>query len=371
MANSRFQAFSAHYIVWRRSFCPLLGKRPLIEHQKVAFIPSFGLHYLGVGRLRLWDQVVSGACHLVLIFTYLGTRLIPSENLPIRIESATEDSIMRIKTASCALALLMAAGLGRVVPGADSGTSSIRGITKPSGDVTLSFIRPGRVKEISFKEGEAVKAGSVVAVQDDIEEQAQLRIDQADANDNTEIDVNIFLLKEDQQTLDRTIKAMGSTSEIEDARSKVQVDEARIELAKQKQKTAKIKVEATEALISKLKINSPIDGVVAESALKVGEVADGQNMKVMRVVQVDPLWVESAVPIAIARQLKPQDVANVTFSDGQVRPGAVALVFPVGDSASETIKVRLEIPNPQKLQPGENVRVSFGGDGHVAAAQKN
>ena len=278
---------------------------------------------------------------------------------------------MRIKTASCVLALVMAASLVPLLPGADGSPTGIRGITKPSGDVTLSFIRPGRVKLINVKEGEPVKAGDVVALQDDVEEQAQLRIDQEDANDNTEIEVEKYLLLEDTQSLERTIKAMGSTSEIEDAKSKVQVDQARIDLAKQKQKTARIKVEATEALLSKLKITSPIDGIVAESALKVGEVADGQYMKVMRIVQVDPLWVEAAVPIAIARQLKPRDIANVTFSDGQIRPGAVALIFPVGDSASETIKVRIEMPNPQKLQPGENVRVNFGGDGHVAAAQKN
>jgi len=117
-----------------------------------------------------------------------------------------------------------------------------------------------------------------------------------------------------------------------------------------------------------LKLVCPIEGVVAQLMVHQGETVDAGSMKVMRVVQVDPLWVEVPVPIQQARQLKQGDEAQVTFTDKQARPGKVALVFPVGDAASGTINVRVEIPNPQKLQPGENVSVQF--PNQIAAKDK-
>lgn len=266
-----------------------------------------------------------------------------------------------------ALAVMAAAvGGSAVVAAPVAAAAGYAGVSRPSGDVTLSFIRPGRVREMAVKEGEVVKAGQVVAQQDDVEEQAQLAVDKADAEDETEINVNIALRDQDKINFERVNATGAGQSEKDDARVKVTVDEARILFAQHKQKTARMKVQATEAVLSKLKVVSPIDGVVAETARKVGEVADGQNMKVMRVIQVDPLWVEAPVKILEARKLKNGDAAQVVFMDEKVRVGRVSFISPIGDSGSETINVRVEVPNPEKIQPGENVRVTFGGEGRVA-----
>jgi RND family efflux transporter MFP subunit len=227
----------------------------------------------------------------------------------------------------------------------------------------------GRVSEVLVKEGDTVKAGQLVAKQDDAEEQAQLKSDQDDAKDETEIVAEKQVWEQDKLHLKEIMETAGASSfERDDAQIKVQLDEARIQLAEHKRRTAGIKVEGTQAVIDKLTIKSPIDGIVAESMLKVGEVADGQNMKVLRIVNVDPLWVEVAVPIQQARKLKTSDPAEVTFTDKQVRTGKVLLVFPIGNSASNTIKVRVAVPNPDKLQPGENVLVTFN-DQNVASRQ--
>jgi RND family efflux transporter MFP subunit len=270
----------------------------------------------------------------------------------------------------CALVLLIAlsaASLGAI--DSPSAPRPLDGITKPSADVTLSFVRPGRVKEVFVKEGDTVKAGDPIAQQDDVEEQEQLKADLDEAEDDTEINAEMEVFTQDKRHLEELNNTRGASAfERDDADIKVKLDQARIILAKHKKRTAGFKVGVTRAVIEKLTIKSPIDGIVAESMLKAGEAADGQNMKVVRIVQIQPLWVEVSVPILQARKLKTGDVAQVTFTDKSVRSAKVALVFPVGSSGSSTIKVRLTLDNPEKLQPGENVTVKFATE-NVAAAR--
>ena len=54
----------------------------------------------------------------------------------------------------------------------------------------------------------------------------------------------------------------------------------------------------------------------------------------------------------IIDSIKNESVVTVT--------GKVVQRFPTGNSGSSTIKVRVEVPNPEKLESGENVQVTFG-----------
>ncbi len=269
---------------------------------------------------------------------------------------------MRSRAAMLAI-IALACSLPVLSGQAPSGSEPLSAVTRPSGDVTLSFVHPGRVTEILADVGVAVKAGQLVSKQDDSEEQKQLESTKADAEDTTEIEAETTVEAADKHSLQNLEQSkVASVTEIDDARLKVDVDAARIKLAIFKRKQNQYKYESSLAGIDKFHLKTPIDGVVAETMIHVGEVTDGQNMKVMRVVQLDPLWLEVEVPVAQARQLKPADPAQVYFadSDKKTRPGKVALIFPVGNSGSSTIKVRVEVPNPEKLQSGENVQVTFG-----------
>jgi len=106
-------------------------------------------------------------------------------------------------------------------------------------------------------------------------------------------------------------------------------------------------------------LESPIDGIVSQVYMEVGESTDGQNMKVADVVQIDPLWIEVPVPVLQARKLNNGDAANVTFSDGKLRKGTVKKDSILADPASGTLTVKVIVPNPDKLEPGEQVRVIF------------
>ena len=92
-----------------------------------------------------------------------------------------------------ALIALAAVGLAAAAPSlaetrvGASGAVAISAVSRPSGDVVLSFSRPGIVSEVSVKEGDPVKAGQVVARLDDAVEQAALKIAKAKADDELKI----------------------------------------------------------------------------------------------------------------------------------------------------------------------------------------
>jgi RND family efflux transporter MFP subunit len=234
----------------------------------------------------------------------------------------------------------------------------LQAITKPSKDVTVSFVRPGRIVEVLAAKGDEVKAGQLIARQDDEEELAVLAQDKLAAE--SEIEIKAEMAIRDQKAKDvEKYQKYGSTFEYENAVLELKIEEAKIEVAKLHHDQAGLKYKQTGVVVGKLKVLAPIGGVVAEEFAKAGESADGGNMKLVRIVQLDPLWVEVPVPQARARKLARGDAASVTFPDGKERAGKVAVIPPTGDSASETILVRLEVPNPEKTFAGENVFVNF------------
>lgn len=247
----------------------------------------------------------------------------------------------------------------------------IRGVSMPSEDRTLSFRQPGLISKVLVNEGDTVNKGQLVAHLDDEAEQMQLLSDKQDVVDaKTEFDVETAIQKQDTVTLGHYLAARASPVEIEDQQQKVTVDEARVKLAAGKQTAAELKVRATEALLKKMDVICPIDGVVAKQYQYEGEVSDTGKIQLLRVIQVDPMWVEAQVPTPQARKLKKGDSAYVTLSDKdhKVPPGKVIFISPLASSANETLTVRIEVPNPEKLQPGENVTVKFGGEAAVGVA---
>ena len=64
---------------------------------------------------------------------------------------------------------------------------AVRAITRPSNDVTLSFLRPGRVAKVLVREGDDVKVGQELVRLDNEPELAQLEQLKAQAEDDTRV----------------------------------------------------------------------------------------------------------------------------------------------------------------------------------------
>jgi membrane fusion protein, copper/silver efflux system len=75
------------------------------------------------------------------------------------------------------------------------------------------------------------------------------------------------------------------------------------------------------------------------------------------------LWVEAAVPEALAGAVAPGQAAEVRLAaaDKPLR-GRVAAVLPEANRDSRTLRVRIELPNPgQRLRAGLSAQVSLRG----------
>jgi Cu(I)/Ag(I) efflux system membrane fusion protein len=110
--------------------------------------------------------------------------------------------------------------------------------------------------------------------------------------------------------------------------------------------------------------------VVAPSAglLETLDVRPGMRLMagapLARIRGLDSVWVEAALPEAQAGLLRPGQSARIELPalPGQTLKGRVDAVLPALDIASRTLRVRIELPNPQgQLRPGLSARVQVQG----------
>jgi RND family efflux transporter MFP subunit len=237
-------------------------------------------------------------------------------------------------------------------------------ITRPSEDVTLSFVRPGRIVEMPVKEGDTVKAGQLVARQDDEAERIELEQLRQKAEDVVVIRAREAQKAQKEVEHSKLVEAFAKNAvsrwDMERAKLDVTIAEIQVEIAKFEQSQDRLKYEQRKADIERSKMVSPIDGKVEQIKVKLGESPD-QNEDVMRIVKINPLWIEAPVPLPVARGLKVGDATTVKFLDGATAeaPAKVVHVSAVADAASDTLNVRVEIPNPAGRPAGEHVSVRF------------
>jgi RND family efflux transporter MFP subunit len=279
------------------------------------------------------------------------------------------------KRRSCVLVLVCLAA--RVLAGnvPNAGTGSIRAITRPSADITASFVQPGRITAVHVKEGDAVKADQLLIQQDDAADQVQLAQLKAQSEDTTQIRASEASLAQKKVDLQKIEKANASNAatalEVEHAKLDVTIAQLSLELAQFEHAQAGRKYQEIKVRILNMQLKSPIEGSVEKIDVEVGESVNSTTAEVIRVVQIDPLWIDAPVPLTQALALKVGATAQVSFgpadSAGKTAPAATGVVIPgrlifvaaVADAASDTLRVRVEVPNKAKRPAGEHVLVSF------------
>lgn len=256
-----------------------------------------------------------------------------------------------------------ASGSGGASP---SPAGGIRAITKPSADVTQSFVQPGRIAAMYFKEGDAIKAGQALVQQDDAAEQVLLTQLKAQSEDLTQIrasDASLTQKKVDLQKLEKAAASNAATPlEVEHAKLDVTIAQLSLDLARFEHEQAGRKYQEQKIRVENMLLRSPIDGYIEKIEVEVGESVN-TTIEVIRVVQIDPLWIDAPVPLAQAAGLKAGMTARVELTEsgkkGLIGEGRISFVGAVADAASGTLRVRIEVPNKARRPAGEHVLVSF------------
>jgi RND family efflux transporter MFP subunit len=246
--------------------------------------------------------------------------------------------------------------------------STISWVTTPSADVTLSFVQPGKIDKINFKEGDIVKVDDCLIRQYDAVEKAQLAQLEADSNNMTQILAGEAKLSQSKVDLDRKRQAQSKgaapATEVEYAELNLKIAELSLRLAVFQHEQAIRKFQESKLQLNNMSMKSPIDGKIEEMYVEAGESVNALA-KVVRVVRIDPLWIDVRVPMAQAANLNYGNPAVVEFPEPQKSTVEGTIIFKaaVAESASETIKVRIQVPNRTNRPAGEHVKVSFQSTG--------
>ena len=245
-------------------------------------------------------------------------------------------------------------------------------VTKASADLALSFFRPGKIAEVLVKEGDAIKPGQLLVRQDDEAELIEVKGLKAQADDTTRVRAAEAQLAQKREDLKRYEWAAGEGAatqfEVEHARLEVVIGDLSLELARFQHEQDRFKYEQTKAQVDRMRLLGPITGKVEEIKKRAGESPNPQDV-VMRVVSIDPLWVDAPVRLALGMGLKVGDRAEVVFTTAgrEVVEGKISFVATVADAASGTLTVRVEVPNPKGRPAGERVAVNFSAAGPTPA----
>jgi len=123
---------------------------------------------------------------------------------------------------------------------------------------------------------------------------------------------------------------------------------------------AALELKQQQQVLALRTIVSPINGVVVERFLSPGNHVSQE--KIVRIAQLDPLNVETVLPVALFGQIKSGSMAELKatpFIPGNFK-ARVTVVDRVVDAASGTFRVRLELSNPgNRIPAGIKCSVKF------------
>jgi len=246
----------------------------------------------------------------------------------------------------------------------------VAAITTPSADITLSFVQPGRIAEVNIKEGQSVKTGQVLVQQDDTVERARLAQLEADSQNIINVQAGEASLAQKQVDLKKLEKAAALNAatalEVEHAKLDVKIADLSVKLAVFEHEQAQRKYEEAKIQIDNMSLKSPIDGIIEKIEFEAGESVNALE-DVVRVVQINPLWIDVPVPLTKAGDLRNKNTADVIFPGPKETSveGTIVFIGAVADAASSTLRVRIQVPNKSLRPAGEHVRIIF------STSQKN
>lgn len=242
-------------------------------------------------------------------------------------------------------------------------TVRVEAFTIPSVDLTLAFTISGVVTDTPVRPGDPVEAGAVLARLDDRETAAQLALYRIRAESTLDRQLAQAELELAQTELARVRQAFeqGGMGDLEVKRRELEtlVAEIRLRSAEQESAEARITLQQAEAAAERLILRAPAAGIVDRLIVDVGESVERLS-PVARIVSIDPVRVEAAVPLADAQGIEPGAPATLSGIDiPGVLHGRVLRIAPVADAASGTVVVTVEAANPDLVPAGARVWAEF------------
>jgi RND family efflux transporter MFP subunit len=228
-------------------------------------------------------------------------------------------------------------------------------MVKPRVVVAVGSPIPGLLTQLTVDQGNVVKEGQVLAVLESSLEQAEVEVAKAKADMEaaiTSMQVKAeFSHRKAGRARNLSSSSAIASNEFDEAETEQRVTEAARLEALENKVLAQRQLARAEAALALRTIRSPITGLVIERYVSPGELV--KEKPILQLAQLDPLQVEVLAPVSWLGKFTLGMPIDVRLS--QAVPGShrarVTVINPIVDSASDTFRVRLELPNPQYRIP--------------------
>ena len=247
----------------------------------------------------------------------------------------------------------------------------IKTVTRPSRDAVMGFSFPTQVREILVSGGDLVHKGDLLVRARDGEAVAALKMQEVRATNDAEVrgaKANVELAQLEFDSVDRLVQqGGGNKQEHNRARISLALRKAQQDAADYRFREQAMQVERLKADLERFHLKAPFDGTVDRVMVDVGRAVSNAE-PVIRVVRVDPLWIDAPVPteqtlsaaFVVGREAW---VAMPLLERVRIVKGRVIEIGAVADAASGTRRVRIEVPNPGALPAGLTAWVRFSEPG--------
>ena len=234
----------------------------------------------------------------------------------------------------------------------------------PNETVELSSRAAGVLREILVSKGDRVAKGQTVARLHAEIETANLALAEKKADLRGIIDLRKtrvdFEARKMERNQDLAARNLISEHEIDTIRTDYQVAAMELQTAEEEAQLAALEARRVKAELEATVLVSPINGVVTERNLAVGERVT--NEPVLKIVGLNPLRVETDLPVSLWNSVKTGSRARVYFDAPGIQPAVLkaTLVGPVVEPTSGTFGVRFLLDNPgNKIPSGLKCRLDL------------
>jgi RND family efflux transporter MFP subunit len=213
----------------------------------------------------------------------------------------------------------------------------------------------GVIESVKVERGDRVDKGQVLATLRADVERASVDVAAGRAQAIGEYNAAVANADLARQKLvraqDLADKQFISTQALEQARAEAGVADHRLAQAKEQRGILAREYELAQAQLQLRTIRSPSAGVIADRYMSAGERVE--EKPVFRVAVVDPLRVEVVLPASLYGTVRAGALMNIApeFPNAGTRQAKVVLVDRLIDGASNTFRVRLELPNAGMTLP--------------------
>ncbi|WP_435011640.1 efflux RND transporter periplasmic adaptor subunit [Tundrisphaera lichenicola] len=242
---------------------------------------------------------------------------------------------------------------------------SAKGYLESRNQAMIGAKVPGRVLELHAEEGNKVEKGQLLAVleHNDLDAQHESRIAMA-ARSKADVEEARSDLEYKKTKADRARrlhnKGMSvSIEELQQATSAVEMAEAHLASLEASARLQDSQVHEVEEAIRNMSIFAPFDGTVVERAAEIGEMITGGGMgsglsigrsSVLTLANLDRMDVDTDVAENLLSRITIGQPAEISVSavPSKHYRGRLRQIIPISDRARGTVKVKVEILDPDE-----------------------